>query len=420
MRQCTAGAAGAIGDHVIGLNPCQFDRTVSIERGGDASGGVGTAGREHMLRARQQRLARLGERVDLDPVDPDGRIAIGDAHAVEEGCPAFHCRGECRQLDRRLAVALRLDDGERRAVRVEHAGELDVGLQVRLVLVEVGDREARLGPGDEREIQALARIDHLVRVPERGAAATLAGVDGAAGRDADVVGCADRVGAGLVGCIVGGDDDRGLAGRRRAVAEGQEEVLPRRRAFQRELAAAAHGDVERIRQHPRVIVGGEGAAGSAVLQRFVLDQPHLGAVRVDIRRHRDPAAVRGLEIGREDDGAARVGRTVGVGLAAEDDVVLVHVLQVSPAVAVQADLAALRGQEEVAGASSELCVLARQGSTRRVREGEVNDVAAQAGQQRRSGGVVGVPVAHGYVDRQRSSRHDHRQERVELRSICGE
>ena len=80
-------------------------------------------------------------------------------------------------------ATLQLHHIELRRARAEEAGVVDVGFDVRLVLVEVGDGDILPGTGHEREPDALLLRDHLAVGAEGGRAARLAGIERVAGRD---------------------------------------------------------------------------------------------------------------------------------------------------------------------------------------------------------------------------------------------
>ena len=183
-----------------------------------------------------------------------------------------------------------LGNGKIGPIAAVERSEGDVGLHVRFVLVQVGNRVVGVGPRREGEVQAGAFHDLLAVGTQGGFAATFAGVDGVA------VGDGRSIGFGLVDRVLAGDDDHRVGRAGGSIAEHQEQVLACRRTFQRELAAIADRDAEVVQAQGVVGVG-----GNRVLDFLVLHQPHLGAHGVQIGGQGVTGSVRGLQVRGEDD-----------------------------------------------------------------------------------------------------------------------
>ncbi len=284
----------------------------------------------------------------------------GDGHrrivriAVDEVRAAFNRGAEGTDFYHRTLAALQLHHIEIGGLRIKDRGVVDVGFDIRFVLIQVGNGHVLPGAGDEGKTNAFLFHDHLVVGAEGGRPACLAGVDGVTGVDVD----ARR----LVGGVLAGGDDRRIADpqdtpvidhRRVGCGEHQEQVLPGRRIGQAELQVLAGTDEHLVQQVEGIVR----VARVRVLERLVFHGPELAA------RDRRPGF---LDVAGEHDGAVRATGP------AQDDVVIVRIGIEQDAGAIEGIQAAVQAIERRAQAVGELDI----GNVRAGRRVEGEGIAA--------------------------------------------
>ena len=250
-EHAAVGHLGLVGDEVIGLHPLHGERAVPIVE--DAQFGVG-----------HRNPVAVDELVHLNGSDVDLGVA-GGSEPVDIVHACFQQRVECGHLERGRGVAGDLCDLEIGGGLGVQAREADVGLDIRFGFIEIRCCVIGVGAGHEGEVHPLTRqlaggwIDRLVAGAD-GAQIGLTGVDGITTANAGT--------CGVVGRMLTGDHDRDLA-----VADHQEEILPRGNPLQRKTHALVQRHPEMVGQVNRIIRLGR----VRVEERLVLHRPHLGA-----------------------------------------------------------------------------------------------------------------------------------------------
>ena len=189
-----------------------------------------------------------------------GRIAdddVGDRHqtvigvTIDEVDPGFHGGALRCDLDLRALAALQLHYIKRCLPRVEHAGEVDIGFDIGFVLIQIWNRNVRLGTRHKREPDAFLLDDHLIIRAEGRGSARLAGIDRVARRDVYPGRLVRRV-------LARGNDGRPLnpavrIHRRGCRGKYQEQILTRRGVGKTERQVFTGSDVHFIQQSERIV-----------------------------------------------------------------------------------------------------------------------------------------------------------------------
>ncbi|KLN56537.1 hypothetical protein VPARA_24790 [Variovorax paradoxus] len=227
-----------------------FDRVAGLDAG-DRRNAVGDAdgdGRTHaaLAAARKGFKNRSGHGVEhAHARDRNHRVA---RIAVDEAVAGLDPRAVCGDLDLGSLAALQLHNVEIGSPRSEHAGEVDVRLQIGLVLVQVRNGDVRPGAGHEREADALLLGDHLAVGAECGRVVRATGL--AAN---DRVTSVDVDSGRFIRRILARRDDRHVGNpaaddRRIGLREHQEQVIARWRTLEIEIRILADTDEDLVQQ----------------------------------------------------------------------------------------------------------------------------------------------------------------------------